>query len=51
MGRTDKVWNSFHWYDEPRSYYDPEKKDVLFYGDEKKRGRPAKNSAKKGKKK
>lgn len=50
MGRTQKVWDSFHWYDEPRSYYDPVKKDVLFYGDEKKRGRPAK-SAKEDKKK
>lgn len=46
-----KVWGSFDWYDEPRSYYDPVKKDVFFYGDDKKKGRPAKTSAKKSKKK
>ena len=51
MYRTNKVWDSFHWYDEPRSYYDPVKKDVFFYGDDKKKGRPAKTSAKKSNKK
>lgn len=51
MTITERLWESFHWYDKPRSYYDPVKRDVLFYGVEKKRGRPVKNGAKKKKKK
>lgn len=42
--KTKKVWDSFSWYDKPRSYYDPVKKDVLFYGKENKKvGRPRKS--------
>jgi len=46
--RVAKSWGSFSFYDEPRSYYDPVKKDVYFYGEERKIGRPrAKKSDKK----
>ena len=46
--RIAKAWGSFSFYDEPRSYYDPIKKDVIFYGQNKKRGRPsAKNDGEK----
>lgn len=51
MTRVEKLYQSFHWYDKPRSYYDPIKKDVFFYGEDKKKGRPAKTTTKKGKKK
>ncbi len=27
--RIRQMWESFSYYDEPRSYYDPEKKDVI----------------------
>ena len=43
--RIAQGWGSFAYYDEPRSYYDPEKKDAIFYGQNKKIGRP-KGSAK-----
>ena len=39
--RIAQAWGSFSYYDEPRSYYDKEKKDVIFYGQNKKRGRPS----------
>ena len=39
--RIAKSWGSFAYYDEPRSYYDSNKKDVLFYGKDKKIGRPS----------
>jgi len=39
--RIAQGWASFDYYDEPRSYYDKEKKDVIFYGKSKKRGRPS----------
>ena len=39
--RLAQAWGSFSYYDEPRSYYDKEKKDVIFYGQNKKRGRPS----------
>jgi hypothetical protein len=39
--RIAQAWGSFSYYDEPRSYYDPIKKDVIFYGQNKKRGRPS----------
>jgi hypothetical protein len=46
--RIAKAWGSFAYYDEPRSYYDPTKKDIFFYGKERKIGRPsAKKSCKK----
>ena len=38
--RIAKAWGSFSFYDEPRSYYDAVKKDVYFYGKERKIGRP-----------
>ena len=47
--RIAKSWGSFSFYDEPRSYYDPVKKDVYFYGKERKIGRP--RAEKGGKKK
>ena len=39
--RIAKVWESFSYMDEPRSYYDKEKVDVIFYGQNKKIGRPS----------
>lgn len=47
--RIAKSWGSFSYYDEPRSYYDATKKDVYFYGQERKIGRPRaeKNNKKK----
>jgi hypothetical protein len=27
--RISQAWGSFSYYDEPRSYYDPERKDVV----------------------
>lgn len=46
--RIAKAWGSFAFYDEPRSYYDSTKKDIFFYGKERKIGRPrAKTDGKK----
>ena len=39
--RIGMAWKSFSYYDEPRSYYDKEKKEIVLIGmEKKKRGRP-----------
>lgn len=47
--RLKTLRDSFHYYDEPRTYYDPIKKDVVFIGEERRKYEKKKTRAKKEK--
>ena len=35
--RVRLLWESFSYYDEPRTYYDKEKKEIVFIGEKKRK--------------